>query len=222
MEKRQATRLFEIRAAQGEEFVLAGRALSYNEISSNELARGLREKIMPGCFRAFLASGQPTFCTLNHSNQAGVLPLGRTDNGTLTIADTPTALNMRCQLDRNNSQHRDVYASVKRGDIREMSFCFVPEDEDIVDDFYQGQACMVRRVKQATLEDVSVVSMAFYGKNATAVAARIAGEKGDEAKRSRCEAIGKQILADRLAQAAKAVEEDRARKFIDSSPGIFH
>ena len=166
-------RTYAVRASQGDEFALVGRALTYSEISSNELAPGLRERMMPGCFSESLASGREVKALLNHDSQA--LPLGSTKSGTLTLHDSSDFLAMRCQLDSTNSFHRDVYSSVRRGDLSEMSFAFICEEDDFQDGFAaDGQRCQVRNVKKAQLLDVSVVGNAFYGDNATAIAARAA------------------------------------------------
>ncbi len=205
-EKRTAKRNFQIRAAQGEEFVLAGRALSYNEISSNELAPGVREKIMPGCFRASLAS-TPVVALFNHQEMT-TLPLGRTENGTLKIQDSDSGLDFRVQLDKNNSFHRDVYASVKRGDISECSFQFICQDEDFAQDRYQGQPCMVRCVRIAELRDLSVVTNPFYGAGATNVDARnVAAD--DAARAARVAKITKEVLGARLAAVTEQIEADK-------------
>lgn len=205
-DQRKATRIFEIRAAQGEEFVLAGRALSYNEISSNEIIPGVREKIMPGAFKRSIASGNPVFALLNHDMKA--LPLGRTDNSTLSIKDSDEGLDFRVQLDKNNTGHRDVYAAVQRKDIRECSFQFCCEDETFEDARYGGRPTVVRCVRQAELIDISVVLAAFYGKGATSVSARAADVAVDEHNRARCAAIGEEIRQERFAEVAKLVEAD--------------
>jgi hypothetical protein len=163
-------RTLHIRADSDEQFSLVGRAVKYNEISSNELATGLRERIMPGCFAASLAAGGDVKALLNH-DQTG-LPLGRLANGTLRLTDSEAGLDMRIQLDRANSMHKDVFAAVKRQDISEMSFSFSCEDEDVSSDVYQGNRCQVRNVRKASLYDVSIVTSPFYGNDATAVAAR--------------------------------------------------
>ena len=200
-------RNLQIRAAEGEEFVLAGRALSYNEISSNEICPGVRERICPGAFRDSLASGADVKALLNHDS-AG-LPLGRLANKTLTLTDDVSGLNMRVQLDKNNSTHRDVYASVKRGDISEMSFAFQCEDDDITADSYNGEQCQVRNVRKAKLFDVSVVCSAFYGAGATDVSARstaaayvsqkrewLKNHLADAARQERAHEIGIALLKD--------------------------
>lgn len=211
-------RNLQIRASQGDEFVLVGRALTYNQVSSNELAPGLRERMTPGCFKETIVSGRDVKALLNHDSNS--LPLGRTANGTLTLTDSESGLDMRVQLDRNNSLHRDVYASVKRGDISEMSFAFVCEDEDVSSESYQGRACQVRNVRKAQLHDVSVVTSAFYGNNATAVATRNAGASvdelrarllampGDWARQQRAHEITLQLLDEKRRDASEPDEGD--------------
>ncbi len=190
------SRNLKVRASQGEEFVLEGNALSYSEVSSNELAPGIRERIMPGCFRASLASGTEVHALLNHDMSN--VPLGRLSNGTLQLKDTDQFLSMRVQLSRNIQLHRDVYESVKRGDISEMSFAFIPEDEDMTDGEYDGERCLVRQVKRASIHDVSVVNLPFYGKSATSVAARSNNTDAaiDELNRRRAAEIMQRIIAD--------------------------
>ena len=224
-------RNLQIRASQGDEFALVGRALTYSQISSNELAPGLRERIMPGCFREGIVSGRDVKALLNHD--AASLPLGRTANGTLTLTDSESGLDMRVQLDRNNSLHRDVYASVKRGDISEMSFAFVCEDEDISSEAYQGRACQVRNVRKAQLHDVSVVTSPFYGNDATAVAARSSAAStadllaralampGDWERQEKARALANVIQADKIAQiapgnAATAAAEAAEKEELDT------
>jgi Escherichia/Staphylococcus phage prohead protease len=181
MSQKIETRAMEIRAAEGEAFVLVGRAVTYRKISSEELIPGVRERIMPGAFRESLASGRDVKALVNHNSTA--LPLGRLANNTLQLADGPEGLDVRVQLDKSNSTHRDVYASVKRGDISEMSFAFGCEADDISNDEYEGQRCQVRNVRKAKLFDVSVVTKPFYGDGATDIAARTASAAWVEAKK---------------------------------------
>jgi HK97 family phage prohead protease len=218
-------RSFQIRAAQGEEFVLAGRALSYNEVSSNELSPGVRERIMPGAFRDALASDDLD-CKALFNHDANQI-LGRTKNGTLTLRDRADGLYMRVQLDKNNSRHRDIYASVKRQDVSEMSFAFTPDDEDYEDGEYNGVRCKVRNIRKANIFDVSVVTAPFYGKGATQVVARSASKKRSAAREELCRisrATGKsfeQILEERRLDKAHRERADRIRcEIFQTAPGI--
>jgi HK97 family phage prohead protease len=218
-------RNFQIRASQGEEFVLAGRAVSYNEVSSNELATGLRERIMPGAFRDALAADDlDCKCLFNHDASQ---ILGRTKNGTLTLSDRADGLYMRVQLDKNNSRHRDIYASVKRQDADEMSFAFTSDDEDYTDAEYNGVACKVRNIRKAQLFDVSVVTSPFYGKGATAVVARSASKKRSAAREELCRisrATGQpfeQILEERRLDKAHRERANRIRcEIFQQAPGF--
>lgn len=170
MSDKNVTR-FEIRAAEDKKFMLVGRAVKYNAVSSNELGPGVREKFAPGAFRKALASGRDVVCLLNHNSQS-CLPLGRLSTRTLELDDDNDGLYFRCQLDSGNQQDRDVYRSIQRGDLKECSFAFNPIDEQIEDGEYEGERCKVRCVREADISDVSVVTYPFYGDDATGVAAR--------------------------------------------------
>jgi HK97 family phage prohead protease len=174
---------FQIRAAEDKKFMLVGRAVAYNKVSSNQLAPGVREMFAPGAFRKSLASGKDVVCLLNHNSQSA-LPLGRRSNGTLELEDDEDGLRFRCQLDSGNTQHRDVYRSIQRGDIKECSFAFNAADEDLIDGEYEGERCKVRCVREADIHDVSVVTSPFYGDDATGVAARSKNEPNELLERA--------------------------------------
>lgn len=200
-----SNRHFEIRAAQDAKFTLEGRALSYNQISANELAPGFRELLMPRCFRASLAKRE-LVALLNHDDHA--LPLGRQSNDTLEISDDEDGLDFRCILNPAIQQHRDVYASVKRGDINGCSFGFNCDDDDFVDGEYESAACKVRRVKRGRILELSAVTLPFYSGKSTSVSARnkagadwatgvlqkAANLIADQERRSRAHEIGLEIL----------------------------
>ena len=159
----------ELRAATNA-FEVAGRAASYNTPSSD--LGGFVEKLAPGCFTRSLASGEDVKCLVNHdSNQV----LGRLANKTLALSDAPDGLHFVCKLNRDSQAHRDLYASVKRGDLSECSFAFIVDGED-------GQSfsapdrngLLTRTIKRAKLLDVSVVASPAYGNGATSVDARAA------------------------------------------------
>ena len=206
-------RSFELRAAADDgDFALEGTAISYDCLSGD--VGGFRERIMPGAFARSIKQGADVKCLLNHD--ANVV-LGRTKSGTLQLEDTRKGLGFRCQLDKNNSAHRDVYASVKRGDLSECSFAFtVPQGGDAFDEVTQGGKRFVRRtITDANLIDVSVVAYpAYNAKGATSVDARNADSAIDAENRTRCEQIGRELEADfqkRIAAAGAAVAADRAQ-----------
>lgn len=163
----------EIRASQGEEGVLVGRAVSYNRVSTNEVCPGVHERILPGAFAASLASGADVRATFQHDSGK---TLGRTSAGTLKLTDGPDGLDVRIVLDKGNSDHMNLWRSVARKDYSEMSFMFGCEDESYdagTDE--QGRACQIRSVRKAKLMDVAVVARPFYTGDMTSVSARSAG-----------------------------------------------
>lgn len=199
----------ELRAdGSDDQMLLCGYAASFNVLSPN--VQGFRERISPGAFKRTLAAKADVRCLLNHDASR---IYGRTKAGTLAVAEDDRGLRFRCQLDENQQSHRDLYAAIKRGDIGECSFAFrVAPDGDVWDEAEdeRGQKFIRRTLRDLDLLDVSACTYPYYADgDATTVAARIAGQNGDEAKRSRCAAIGKQILADRIKAALQAGEDDK-------------
>src|SRR5581483_8910150 len=135
------TRTARVQVRTAEDFCLEGVAASYGNFY--DMGGGVRETIARGAFTRALREKQDVRCLYNHdANQV----LGRTKNGTVVLRDTDKGLAFRCQLDRSNTSHQNVYASVKRGDIDACSFAFkVPQDGDKwtegVDD--RGQRCVI-------------------------------------------------------------------------------
>jgi HK97 family phage prohead protease len=163
--------------SQGDELVLRGYAARFN-VLSHPLPQGFREKIQPGAFKRSLAAGDDVVCTFNHDESR---VLGRRSSGTLKVAEDDKGLAFRCQLDKNQVAHRDLHASVKRGDISDCSFAFnvVGDDgEDFADSWLSGQNCLVRTLRNVKLHDVSVVTHPAYPQ--TSVDARAAVAAADK------------------------------------------
>jgi uncharacterized protein len=166
----------ELRATDDSSFQIRGTAAAYNRLSKD--LGGFREKIAPGAFkRALSGQGGDVKCLFNHDVKC---VLGRTDNGTLRLSDSPDGLNFRCQLDQNQQAHRDLYSSIKRGDINECSFAFNVDDEDGDGEDWddekdeRGQRFKLRTLRKVNLFDVSAVTNPAYGDGATKVSARSA------------------------------------------------
>lgn len=188
-------RSFELRAA-AEDYVLEGTAVSYDCLSQD--VGGFFERIMPGAFTRSLKAGQDTKCLFNHD--ANVV-LGRTKSGTLQLEDTSKGLRFRVRLDRNNTDHQNVYRMVKRGDLNECSFAFViAPGGDTFDEVTQnGKRFMRRTVTDvAELRDIAIVTYpAYNATGATSVDARSTGASIDAYNRRRCEEIGRAVAEDR-------------------------
>lgn len=144
------------------QFELRGLACRYNSLSG-EIKGGFREKVLPGAFRSAVDGGQDVRCLFNHDDSK---VLGRVKSGTLRLADTPEGLAFRCQLDPNNTEHRNLHASVKRGDIDACSWGFsIADGDDDFSDGYDddGKRCVIRSIRNVSnLYDVSVVTHPAY------------------------------------------------------------
>jgi len=160
----------EMRAeSQGDEMALVGYAALFNN-ESKDLG-GFRETVAPGAFKRSLAEKADVKALFNHNANS---ILGRVKNGTLVLAEDERGLHFRVQLNKDSQAHRDLHASVKRGDIDECSFAFtVPEggqewserqDETNKDWF------AARKLTDVNLMDVSAVTYPAYDN--TSVAAR--------------------------------------------------
>ena len=123
--------------------------------------------------------------------------LGRRGNGTLDVSEDERGLKFRCQLNRDSQQHRDIYASIKRGDISQCSFAFTingdaGEDWQPVNekDDAGNTIAAIRTLKDLNLIDVSAVTYPAYSeKNATVVQARSADYAPVNADDFRAEAL---------------------------------
>jgi HK97 family phage prohead protease len=164
----------ELRADGGAKFELSGYAASFNTLSRD--LGGFRERIAPGAFKRSLAAGTDVKCLFNHD--ANVV-LGRVGNKTLAVSEDARGLKFTCQLNPASQQHRDIYESVKRGDVSQCSFAFQvrsAEDEDWDEDKDERGVRFPRRtIRNCDLLDVSAVTYPAYSENnATSVQARAA------------------------------------------------
>jgi HK97 family phage prohead protease len=167
----------ELRAeSQGDEMSIAGYAALYNSESKN--LGGYKERIAPGAFSRSLKEGADVKALVNHDpNQV----LGRTKNGTLKVEEDSRGLKFRCVLNTDSQAHRDLHASIKRGDLDSCSFAFtVPEGGDVWDEAQDenGLRYQRRTLRDVNLMDVSAVCYPAY--NDTSVGARSAPDYADD------------------------------------------
>lgn len=158
----------ELRADASAEFCIVAYAATYDSWSKN--LGGFIERLKPGCFSRAMKSSD-TKCLFNHDASQ---ILGRTKSGTLTLTDDAKGLRFRCQLDRNNSDHANLWSALKRGDIDECSFAFTVTDGQSWaegTDPESGENCLLRTITSVDeLMDVSVVTYPAY--NETSASAR--------------------------------------------------
>ena len=176
MEKRIGAGTHELRASKNADgsMRVSGYAATYNTLS-NELGANtgkFRERIAPRAFDSILRTNPDVVATLNHSlNHV----LGRTSAGTLQLLGDDTGLKFRCDM-APTSYGKDLYESVKRGDMNSCSFAFElgersdeewneEEIEDEKDLALRGkrQKQLVRTIKNfKALHDVAIVTNAAY------------------------------------------------------------
>lgn len=208
MKKLEVRTVTELRAeGQGDEMALVGYAALFNARSRN--LGGFVEQIAPGAFTRSLAENADVKVTFNHDpNQV----LGRTKSKTATVEQDERGLKFRCQLDPTNTMHRNIHASVKRGDIDECSFAFrvstegqewKAEEQNGNEDFLA-----VRTLKDVDLVDVSAVTYpAYFG---TSVDARALFPEGDTEVRGTANGVlaaAKRARTDSLEAQASALWE---------------
>ncbi len=137
---------------------LSGYAARFNSLSED--LGGFRERLAPGCFARSLQSGDPRML-LDHDT--GKL-LGRKSAGTLEISEDAKGLRFRCELP-DTTAGRDVYESVRRGDLSGCSFGFMCRSSDWsteTDPDDADDVCSVRTVTQADLHEISAVTFPAY------------------------------------------------------------
>lgn len=149
------------RANPGKPPKLVGYASVFNQ-RSHDLG-GFTEEIAPSAFDRVLAD--PALDVVLLADHAG-LPLARTTAGTLKLAADRTGLRVEADL-APTSMARDVYSLIASGHLEEMSFSFLPGDEE----WPQRDFCRVLEVRK--LLDVTVATRGAYPQ--TAVSARSHG-----------------------------------------------
>ena len=127
-----------------------------------------REIIKPGAFKRALAEGQDVRALINHE----VTPvLARTKSGTLTLREDKVGLAVDFTLPESQISIRE---SLKREDIDQMSFSFIPKIETRIEE--DGEPLTLFEVRDVDLFDVSLVTFPAY----TDTDAQLARAKGDE------------------------------------------
>jgi HK97 family phage prohead protease len=111
----------EIRAVEENDAHVIIGTIPYNRDSSPFL--GFIEVITPQAFERSLKEGAEIKALVNHDSRA---LLGSSGNGTLTLTSGDAGLSCRCELPKT-SYAADLYEVVKRGDVKTLSFGFMPK-----------------------------------------------------------------------------------------------
>ena len=147
--------------------IVEGYFIKYN--SPAEYGRdGFFEQIDPDALTETLARNNDIKCFYNHNYD---LILGRQSNNTLTLTNDEIGLFGSCKLNLKDSQARDIYERVKRGDITGCSFGAWIEDED----FNSNNNTFT--LKKVDLIEVSVCPMPFYDSTTMEARDKVISEK---------------------------------------------
>lgn len=136
---------------EGESTVITGYAAVFN--SETIIGDYFKEIINPGAFAKAIASNDVR-ALFNH--EWGNV-LGRIKSGTLRLEEDDRGLKFEVDLP-DTSVGRDLKESMKRGDINQCSFGFIPTEETW--DYSSEPA--VRTINEVDLFEVSVVSLPAY------------------------------------------------------------
>jgi HK97 family phage prohead protease len=132
---------------------------------------GFTETIARGAFKKALAERDDVRLLVNHDG----VPLARTKSGTLTLAEDEVGLYVRAEgLDMSNPAVQELRSAMQRGDIDEMSFAFRATRQEWNSDYSE------RRITEARLFDVSVVTYPANDATAVAVIDRDADDLAEE------------------------------------------
>ncbi|AHN20301.1 HK97 family phage prohead protease [Lysinibacillus varians] len=132
--------------------VIEGYAAVFN--SPTDIWGMFTEVIAPGAFADAIASNDDIRALFNHDwNNV----LGRTKSGTLRLSEDARGLKFEVDLP-NTTLARDLSESLKRGDISQCSFGFVPTSET----WDYEPEIPVRTINSVELHEISVVSIPAY------------------------------------------------------------
>lgn len=132
---------------------VTGHAAVFDSVSQD---MGFFEKVARGAFRKALKRGDDVRFLINHEG----LPLARTTNGTLTLAEDPVGLNVVADL-ADITASRELVTLIERGDVTQMSFMFTIAKEEWTLGA-DGEPDIVTITEIGNMYDVSAVTFPAY------------------------------------------------------------
>lgn len=170
--------------------LIEGYAAVFNALSED--LGGFREMIHPGAFAKTIKEADVR-ALINHDP---AMVIGRTKNNTLTMKEDIHGLRVAI-TPPDTSYARDLVASLRRGDIDQMSFGF----ETVRDEWHITNDEVMRALVEVKLFDVSPVTFPAYPQTTVGVRS-----KATEMQRSRLTAPG---------QAAHPVNAEQTEQELD-------
>ena len=177
MENTEIHLLGEVRSTQGQEKgkVVEGYALKFNTYAKmyNHTDGDYFETILPEALANTDLSDVRCFA----DHDSGKV-LGRNVAGTLITKVDEVGLYIKCFFP-DTSYASDLYNSIQRGDINQMSFGFIMSDQDYTDIIEDGRKIRVIHNIELIYE-VSIVSVPAYNDTLVAIAQRSAKKAREE------------------------------------------
>ncbi|KTW22495.1 hypothetical protein NS341_07530 [Staphylococcus xylosus] len=165
MSNREIRAMETIKAVDDEQMIVEGYALRFNTLS-NDLG-GFVETILPEALKE--ADLSDVRCYFDHDTSK---VLGRTTSETLELNVDDEGLYFRCQLP-NTTYAKDVYESIRRGDINQCSFGFILDEDGDSFEKRDSDGLFKRTIRKIkSLWDVSIVSLPAYNDTDVAPALR--------------------------------------------------
>lgn len=151
---------FKIRAENSETYgdYITGRPILYNSVTS---LGGFDEVIETGALKD--SDLKDVRFLVNHN--IDMIPLARSrnnnENSTMQMSVNESGMNIRVNLDtENNSEARNLYSAIKRGDIDGMSFMFTIDDDEWIDQKSDHPLHRIKRIGKVF--EVSAVTFPAY------------------------------------------------------------
>lgn len=192
----------EIRAKKGEKPALEGYAAVFGQdyVLYESKSFKMVERIKQGAFTRTLEEKQDVRCLFNHDPDN---LLGRTANGTLSLAQDSKGLKFDNNLDDRTHIAQDVHCFVDRGDVTGCSFAFIVRKQTWTETEDNGFTLYLREIEDLDTFDVGPVTYPAY--EGTSVDSRSFGEM-----RSRILAIDglPAELRSRIEQRKKSEDDD--------------
>lgn len=148
----------EIRADENDGTVtVEGYAAVFDEIT--DIGGRFREVFLPGCFREAITRDDVVFLVEHWG-----LPLARSTagKGTLELKEDKRGLHMRAVLDMTDPDVQRVVPKMRRGDLSKMSIAFLAIRQEWVEEDTENEESILRRIGEARLFDVSIVTTPAY------------------------------------------------------------
>lgn len=158
---------------------LAGVYYDGTPATEGRIAGWIIERIMPGAFDSFLKSSAECFGLFDHNPN---VILGRRSKGTLELTASAAGLEYSIPYDAEDSDHRNLRAKIRRGDVDGSSFTFLV-DPDAQRWSYTPSGDTVREIFNfVAINDVGPTAMPVYS-------ASNAEMRGLEIRRANVEAL---------------------------------